>query len=242
VSREQVADHLLVECAKWNGGLAGHAVAVSTGFDAAEHFAAQLAAFAAIGLVSPDEADDWRRRFADAGRPDPQLEVDTELRERTGRYLESLLRSPTEARSQALAEAVNVFGQLGILTRSEASGWLGRLYADDEDDSGPEEPDVRDRDLRRVILGPVEERDGFRVVSVEVYPGGLIVNWTAREFCDLALSDDVGTPYEERDMDASESSGELMRGETAFAPAVPETATRLSVEVAGQRVEMELGR
>jgi alanine racemase len=46
MSRDHVADHLLVECAKWNGGVPGMAIATAGDFDPAEHFGAQLEAFA----------------------------------------------------------------------------------------------------------------------------------------------------------------------------------------------------
>ncbi|HKP91600.1 MAG TPA: hypothetical protein VJT75_16660 [Thermoleophilaceae bacterium] len=243
MSREHAADHLLVECAKWHGGVPGLSIAVGPDFDPEEHFAAQVEAFVAVGLLDGGEADDWRRRFAETAAPE-ELVVDAALQERIERYLDSLLRM-SEGDDRALQTAVNVLAHAGALTDADVSRWFDRMIEADDDEDEQDEgeddwPDVGDRDLRRVVLGPERAAGGVRVVSAELYPAGLILRWTAPDFADLALADDAGTAYRECDVDADGDDVSLVRGATSFAPAVPEGATRLLVAVAGQTLEIGL--
>ena len=120
---------------------------------------------------------------------------------------------------------------------------MQRLVEDDEpwDDDGGDLPDVGAGDLRRVVLGPAEEAGGFRVLAVELYPGGVVVRWTAPGFPEtISLSDDAGTDYDEQDIDGDESDGRALRGQATFTPGAPATAARLGIDVAGGRLEVAL--
>jgi hypothetical protein len=234
MGREHAEDHLLVERAKWHGGVPGLGIVTSRGFDPREHFAAQVGSLAAVGLLDPDEASAWWRRF-DETAGSPRVEPDDALRERAERYLESVRDD-----HEALSAALHAFAEIGLLTRRDA---MARLVADDEpwDDDGEELPDIGAADLRRVVLGPAEEAGGFRVLAAELYPGGIIVRWTARGFPEtLSLSDDAGTGYEEQDIEGDESDGRRLRGQATFTPGAPATAARLTLDVAGGRLELAL--
>ena len=235
MTRDHARDHLLVECAKWHGGVPGLGIVTTHDFDPAEHFAVQLEAFSAVGLLEPDEVMEWRRRFAEAAPPSG-LEVDPGLRERGERYLESL-RAGDGVDSEAFQAALQVLTALGVLTWGDVTS---RLDAFDGDSDEEEWPDIGRGDLRRVVLGPAEEAAGVRIVAVELYPDGLVLRWTANDLPELAIYDDVGTPFEERDAEGDESGGRRVRGTTVFTPAAPDTATRLAIEVGGGRLEMEL--
>jgi hypothetical protein len=234
MGRAHAEDHLLVERAKWHGGVPGLGIVVSRGFDPREHFAAQVGTLAAVGLLDPDEASAWWRRF-DKAAGSAQIEPDDALRERADRYLESV-RDDHDAFSAAL----HAFEGIGLLTTHDV---VERLGADDGplDDDDEDLSDIGARDLRRAVLGPAEEAGGFRVLAAELYPGGVIVRWKAHSFPDtISLSDDAGTAYREQDIDADGSDGGGLRGQATFTPGAPATATRLAVEAGGARLEVAL--
>lgn len=233
MSRNHAADHLLSECAKWRGGVPGLAIVTAPGFDPGELFAAQLGTFAAVGLLDPDEASDWWRRFHD-GAPPPPLDPDPALRERAQRHLESLRDDP-----ESLSAALGTLMAIGVLGPAEATAALGP-NGEDPDDDQDDWPDIGEGDLRRVVLGPAEEAGGVRVIAVELYAGGLLVRWTGHRLPELAVSDDLGTAYAEVDAEGDESGGGRMRGVATFAPAVPGHAGRLAIDVDGGRLEVAL--
>jgi hypothetical protein len=249
VAAERIEDHLLVECAKWNGAT-DLLIATSGGFEPRAHFEAQLDALAAVGLLTPDEMQAWRGRFEEAGRAARPVEVDEALRRRVDRYLESLL--PADEDDDQLGEAIAVLERLGVLTEDEGMRWHRRaLEADpdyDEDDEDDDWPEYDARELRRVLLGPLEETAGLRVTSVELYAGAVVVRWNAAPGArlvddmepDLALSDDAGTDYAPIGGGAGSGGGARMRGETTFVPGVPQTATRLTLAWPGANVAFEL--
>ncbi|MFL5779836.1 MAG: hypothetical protein ACJ760_00835 [Thermoleophilaceae bacterium] len=232
MGRAHAEDHLLVERAKWHGGVPGLGIVTAGGFDPREHFAAQVGTLAAVGLLDPDEASAWWRRF-DEGAGPPRVEPDDELRGRAERYLESV-RDDDEAASAAL----NAFAGIGLLTMHDA---VERLAVDDEPWDDEELPDIGAGDLRRVVLGPTEEAGGFRLLAAELYPGGIVVRWTAQNFPEpITVSDDAGTAYEEQDIGGDRSDDHRLRGQATFTPAAPPTATRLAIEVPGGRLELAL--
>ena len=242
-----VEDHLLVECAIWNGRTE-LAVAASEGFEPRRHFEAQLEALEAIGLLSAREAEDWMRRFDDAAMPDEPLEVDQALRDRVDRYLESL-PTPDQFDDQpdrSLEITLQLFEQLTILSEHDAMGWLKRKFASelDEDEDEDEDEALRRAELRGVLLGPAEEVAGMRVVDLELYDDGVVVRWTALEDDEpaLDLADDIGTSYEFMGGDWGSGSGSRVRGEAEFTPAVPKRASRLRLNLDGRSFELELER
>ena len=239
MSREHAADHLLAECAKWHGRTQ-ILIATAPAFDPVRNFGAQLDALVSVGILDAGEAAEWRARFGDARRRDPELVVDDAVRERATRYLESFLPHPPDEDSRAFDVAVGVFASVGILTEGEVIGWFDRLFEHDEESSADDWPEVGGPELRGVVLGPADVADGVRIVCAELYPGGVIVKWTATDMAELSLSDDAGTSYESIDADADGSASRAVRGETTFAPGVPDAATRLAVEAGGRRLEMEL--
>jgi hypothetical protein len=242
-----VEDHLLVECATWNGRTE-LAVAVSEGFEPRRHFEAQLEALEAIGLLPAREAEDWMRRFDDAAMPDEPLEVDHALRDRVDRYLESL---PTpdpfdDQPDRSLEITLQLLEQLTILSEHDAMRWLQRKFRDEleEDEDEDEDEPLRRRELRGVLLGPAEEVAGMRVVDLELYDDGVVVRWTALENNEpaLDLADDIGTSYEFTGGEWGSGSGSRVRGESEFTPAAPKRASRLRLNLEGRSFELELGR
>jgi hypothetical protein len=247
----RVDDHLLAECAKWTGGT-DLSIATSEGFSPAAHFEAQLEAFASIGLLESEEVEAWRRRFADAGRSEPVV-VDDALRSRVERYLRSLLPAgaPTDEDDDQMSAAIEVLERLGLLSEDEGMQWFDRALQVDPDyeegDDADDLPDYEGRELRRVLLGPLDEAGGVRVTSVELYEDAVMVRWSVSAGGrmdydaepELELSDDAGTDYGLIDgSSGSTSASEWVRGESTYVPGVPETATRL---VVGGRVTFELG-
>jgi hypothetical protein len=254
VAPERVEEHLLVECAKWNGGT-DLMIATSEGFDPVAHFEAQLEALAELGLLTPDEMETWRGRFAEAGRPAAPVVVDEALRARVERYLQSLMPAggaPTDEEDDQLSVAIEVLERLGVLTEEQGMEWHMRAlradpdHEDDEDDD--DFPEYEARELRRVLLGPVEEHDGVRITSVELYDDAVVVRWNAAAGThlahdmepDLSLSDDLGTPYSPTGGSGGSGGSERMRGDSDFVPGVPAGAGRLTLAWHGVSVDFEL--
>jgi hypothetical protein len=231
-----VEDHLLVECAGWNGRERGTIVA-SGPFDRAAHFGAQLEALRAIGLLDDEEVESWRARFARGFPDDAPLAVDAELRARVERYLEPL-------HGDDLARAMEVLESLEVLSEEEIDHWFERIAPEDD---GDDIPRTVMRDLRAVLLGPGDEVDGFRLVSVELYDDAVAVRWTSDSGPELErgleLADDVGTEYEPAGGGASGGGPDRRTcGVSEFVPAVPEGARLLIVTREGHRFELELVR
>src|SRR2546423_309951 len=194
-----VEDHLLVECAVWNGRTE-LSVAASEGFEPRRHFEAQLEALEATGLLAAREAEDWMRRFDDAATPDEPLTVDQALRERVDRYLESLLPPDPFGNDPdgRLETPLQLLEELTTLSEPDAMRGLERNFPDELEEDEDEDEPLRRRELRGVVLGPGDEVAGMRVVDLELYDDGAVVRWTALESSEpaLDLSDDIGTSYE----------------------------------------------
>jgi hypothetical protein len=247
VTSEQVEDHLLVECAKWNGRT-DLLIAAPTDFDPSAHFELQLEALVAVGVLEDAKAALWRRRFAEAAEPQRPVAVDAALRARIDAYLESLL--PEEDGSDAFDEALDVLQDLGLLAEEDIDRWFERVAGAEGWDGDAEGDDdwieFVGRELRSVALGPGEEVDGFRLVALELYDDGVIARWSAAEHelaTEIELSDDVDTDYQP--VGGSSGGGgpsRRVRGVTNFVPAVPTGASRLVLTRDGDRVELDLRR
>src|SRR3954453_7584823 len=243
MASDPVEDHLLIECAVWNGRTE-LAVAASEGFEPRRHFEAQLGALEAIGLPPAREAEDWMRRFDNAAKPDEPLEVDEALRDRVDRYLESL---PTpdpfdDEPDGSLEITLRLLEQLTILSADDAMRWLQRKFRDEleEDEDEDEDEPLRRSELWGVLLGPAEDVAGTRVVILELYEDGIVVRWTALENNEpaLDLADDIGTSYEFTGGEWRSGSGSRVRGESEFTPAAPERASRLRLALEGRSFEL----
>jgi hypothetical protein len=246
--RKQVEDHLLVECAKARGE-AGIGYAASSA-DRGDRFDAQVEALQAVGLLDGAEVRDWRARVR--APPEPAVAtIDDALRVRVESYLESLFVPDDDEALARLTSAVGVLQGLGVLTEEEAEDWWERMM-DLDADEGEDWVELCGGEIRRVLLAPDEEANGFRPVSVELYDDAVILRWTllggAPFLVDLTLADDVGTRYESRGGGATggdfgareELARRRSRGHDTFTPAVPVAATQLVVERAGHRFEIAL--
>jgi hypothetical protein len=265
MASQRVEDYLLVERAKWQGDL-DLLIAVGRGFKPEVHFEAQLAALVAVGLLSDAEAERWRVGFS----PRPELggkKMDSAVRERAERYLESLLSAASDDELWERVEVpLDLLVDLGVLSESDVDRWFERtleaegMEQGDDDLADDEDPGFSGRELRQVFLGPAEEHAGFRITSVELYDDGILVRWSQlqpdgpraaldREAFfselddELVVTDDAGTRYE--DMGGGFGGGgrrQRIRGESELTPAVPGSATRLFVNRGGHRFVIAVRR
>lgn len=108
--------------------------------------------------------------------------------------------------------------------------------------------------LRRTIVAPRHpESPGLHLLAAELYDDGVLLRWVfvaprGRAAAERAghrppesftLWDDAGTAYTPQG--GGWLAGEHLRGDTAFVPAVPNEATRLSVGAGPHRFELDLG-
>jgi hypothetical protein len=108
--------------------------------------------------------------------------------------------------------------------------------------------------LLRAVPAPAHpDAPGLHLLAAELYEDGVLLRWlfvqprgrgAAAERAghrppeSFTLWDDAGTAYTPQG--GGWLAGEHLRGDTAFVPAVPETATRLHVGAGPQRFELEL--
>jgi hypothetical protein len=257
-----VEDYLLAEIGRWHGGEQVSMDDWPGSFPSAwdEHFQAQLDALVAVGLLEPHDAQRWRQEWDDHARHPLRAAVGAAHREQATRYLEGI--EAAGAAADAIVAAVTTLESLGVVDMEQVARWIERAAAAGDEDA--DLPDVGEDDLRRVALGPVDERlDGFRVVCVELYPRGAVMRWTAREGDvstasqevgglawagilvpdepDIALSDDLGTVYTAGRSSAAVTACGRARGSTSFTPVVPEAASRLVVERNRREITIPLG-
>jgi hypothetical protein len=107
---------------------------------------------------------------------------------------------------------------------------------------------------RTVVAPPPAESPGLHLLAAELYEDGVVLRWVFvaprgsgavaeraahRPPESFTLWDDVDTPYTAQG--GGWVTGEHLRGDTAFVPAVPPEATRLRVGAGPDRFELELG-
>jgi hypothetical protein len=140
---------------------------------------AELEVLVAIGALSAAEALEWRSRLARAeSRP---AEADPDARARANGYLDTI---PTED-GRRLDAALAAFAGVGLIAPDEADARRGPMREFDEGETslGPELERVRrvmefdDSVLLRAVVGPARAVAGLRVTVVELYAGGIVVNW-----------------------------------------------------------------
>jgi hypothetical protein len=144
-----------------------------------------LELFVAVGAVTDQEAENWRRRIDNAAQP---LAPDPRLRKSAREHLARLDMEAGERDSERLAAAVAAFGGLGLLTEAEEREWNDRLQARE----GPADLDERsqrwmeqlkrveafdDSTLLRTLVGPADRTAGICVTFVELAAGGVVVYW-----------------------------------------------------------------
>ena len=244
MASQQVEDHLLAECAKWNGRTP-LLIGAPARLDPKTHFELQLEALVAVGELDEVEATDWRRRLREAGEAPDSVSVDAGLRANVDRYLESLL--PDADESEAFDAALDALQDLGLMPEADIDRWFERIAEaegwDSDDEDADDWTEFVGRELRRVLLGPAEEVDGFRVVALELYDDGVVARFTSRDDVldpRLELADDAGTDYRPVGGSSGGGPGGRTRGLMKFAPAVPGSATRVVLRRDGRSVELEL--
>ena len=109
---------------------------------------------------------------------------------------------------------------------------------------------VQGSPLRQVVpIGQLAEDAGVSVelISLEIRDAGCLLHWASHSpgrrpgLPDLRVRDDVGTPYVAGAL-GSTREGEDLRGHAVLAPAPPEAARRLQVDVEGFGTRRPLGR
>jgi hypothetical protein len=82
------------------------------------------------------------------------------------------------------------------------------------------------------------------VISIELYDDGVVVRWLSApppspsDF-DLALLDDAGTAYSPAGS-GGYGNEHVLRGESTFVPSVPRAAKRLTLQLMGSAVTIDL--
>jgi hypothetical protein len=136
-----------------------------------------LDALLALGALSADEAAAWRARFQRAESP-PE-EVSPGVQARAAAYLDAL--EPEDRFDAALV----AFAGSGLIAQEEAERRRGLMPQPDEPDAPPgsELDRIRramkfdDSELIRALVGPERAVAGLRVTVVELFAGGVVVNW-----------------------------------------------------------------
>jgi hypothetical protein len=194
--------------------------------------------------------------------------TDDELRSRALRLLEDNLRrvettprrpiDPALVRTEADQAVVNVsvavetLHSLGLLDEAERDSFFRRLRAVASTTYAP----FRGVNLRGVVIAPTApDAPGLRLLAAELYEDGVVLRWVfvapasptaapaSAEYRPpeaYSLWDDVETAYDAQG--GGWIPGHHLRGDTAFVPALPDTAKRLYVAADKHRFELDLGR
>ena len=131
----------------------------------------------AIGGLSAEEARDWRARFdraAMAPEPNPQLRTQARA------HLDSL-----DVAEGDYSAARDAFAGIGLITPDEQQKWHNELLRQREAEMPPDPAlerswraaDFDDTVFVRVLAGPDRRVAGIRITAVEIYEGGVVVNW-----------------------------------------------------------------
>ena len=144
-----------------------------------------LELFVALGALSGEEADDWRRRFEAAEeRPEPNAR----LRKRAREHLAHLDKEAGDRNGERLEAAVAAFAGLGLLTKAEEREWNDRLQTRAGDEELDEDAQRWLEDAKRAkafddstvlstLIGPHRRVAGMYVTLVELAAGGVVVHW-----------------------------------------------------------------
>lgn len=181
------------------------------------------------------------------------------LRENVAR-VEGTPRRPLDpglVRTEADQAVVNVtvafetLASLGLLTDGDRDQFFERLR---EITSTTYAPFEGLQLLRTVVAPPHPDAPGLHLLGTELYDDGVLLRWIfvaprgrgpAAERAghrppeSFTLWDDAGTAYTPQG--GGWLAGEHLRGDTAFVPAVPPEATKLSMGAGPYRFELQLG-
>jgi hypothetical protein len=253
-----------------------------------------IGALQAVDLLTGDEGVTWRAAFVSALLPGEPAgtEPEEELRERALSFMLERAGAgvPDDERHEdTVLRMLDALTELAVLTEEDQIAVQRRLEPGDWDDADDETFDehaspgagsgqwimtigpsnnMNARELRRVLVGPPQRRQGVRVSSVELYDDGVIARWhlaipepdydgRVPELPDevepvelprrpeFRLTDDLGTPYEDG---SGGSTGRttvsgvyVAEGRASFYPAVPSEARVLHLVSEGPSFEVVLG-
>src|SRR4051795_10733904 len=162
----------------------------------------------------------------------------------------ALVRTEADQAVVNVSVAVETLHGLGLLDDAERNAFFRRLRGVASTTYAP----FRGVNLRRAVVAPpAPDTPGLRLLGAELYDDGVVLRWvfvapsspTAapagaeyRPTEAYSLWDDVGTGYAPHG--GGWIPGHHLRGDTAFVPAVPDTAKRLYVAADKHRFELEL--
>ena len=162
----------------------------------------------------------------------------------------SLVRTEADQAVVNVSVAVETLHRLGLLDDAERDSFFRRLRGVASTTYAP----FRGVNLQRVVVAPRSpDAPGLRLLSAELYDDGVVVRWVfiapaspsgspaSGEYRPpeaYSLWDDVETAYDPQG--GGWIPGHHLRGDTAFVPAVPDSATKLYVAAGRHRFELDL--
>jgi hypothetical protein len=163
-----------------------------------------------------------------------------------------LVRTEADQAVANVSAAFEAIDRLGLMTEGDRERFFRRL----SDISTTSYAPFRGVELERVRVAPRgPEAPGLHLLAAELYADGVILRWLFvapvrgprgsdphdyRPPEAFSLWDDVGTAYTPQG--GGWIAGHHLRGDTAFVPRVPGSATKLSIAAGRLRYELDLGR
>lgn len=227
-------------------------------------FDAAAELYIALGLLTPREADEWRRAGEAAEAASPQPVPPARSSAAAERLLTDLLdaiepMSPDKPAGLAseygrAMAAVTVAGVVGDLSADDYERWTERIAERAYGDAYRREREQRRFeliDLQRVIPGPTTRPSGLTLISAELYSDGCLLVWQrpwapdpgaehrAPDYPEPSVSDDAGTEYRVVGGGGG-SGGEQWRGRSVVLPAPPAEAATLVVRFGDEEFAISL--
>lgn len=162
----------------------------------------------------------------------------------------AMVRTEADQAMVNVSVAIETLSALGLVNSGEREGLFAELREISSTTYAPFEG-VR---LRRVVPAPgVTAHPGLHLLSAELYEDGVVLRWLFvspspdtpappgtlyRPPQTFSMWDDLDTAYTPQG--GGWVQGHHLRGDTAFVPAVPASATRLHVAADNERYTLEL--